>query len=176
MVERIGNKKNTAKSSNSISGLQKFGAGVNAASRNRATSTGSELKIIRAGKQVPPSSIIELKTCTKRSVGHFRWADAYRQVFLSQTSHLFLAVHNEGRFEKVIGRKLEGPEFRTVAEKAQVSFSRLSRALKAIQELVVKYGHCGRVSFVYREGRLQVFERTDKRSCLPEAYLSRFKA
>ncbi|KAI0927624.1 hypothetical protein AcV5_008108 [Taiwanofungus camphoratus] len=133
----------------------------------------TDLKIIRAGKQVPQSSIVELKTRSKRYVAQFDWADAYPQLYLSQTPHQFLAVHDRGLFETVIKRKLGDPELQKVEEAAQLGFAKLSSILKMIQELVIKHGQ-RRLSLVCLEGKLQVFERTDQKTCLPEADMNRF--
>ncbi|KAI0922958.1 hypothetical protein AcV5_009815 [Taiwanofungus camphoratus] len=157
-----------------LSGLD-VTSNAKASSRAAATVAGTELKIIRAGTEVPQSSIIELTTRSKNYVAQFDWVDAYPQLFLSQTPHHFLAAHGRGRFETITKRELGDPGLRQIEKDAQVGLTKLSSVLRTIQNLVIEHGQRGRLSLVCREGKLQVFERADQRSCLPDTEMNRFE-
>ncbi|KAF5382621.1 hypothetical protein D9615_002760 [Tricholomella constricta] len=127
------------------------------------------------GSIIPQSHIVELTTRSVRNASFFDWKENYPQLFLSQTPHHFLAVHERGRFREVNKRKLDSAELKQVyADSIQEDFKKLRRALDIIKELVIKHGERGRLSLVCQGGVLQVFERTSQASCLPDDVLQKF--
>ncbi|CCL99524.1 uncharacterized protein FIBRA_01542 [Fibroporia radiculosa] len=136
----------------------------------------SDLDIIRAGSQVPQDSLVEMTTRSKNYLSQFNWTDAYPQLSLSATPHHFLAVHNRGLFQSIRKRKLGDDEMMNIDARAQPGFRRLRDLLGTIQELVIEHGRLGRLSLVHKGGILQVFERADRGSCLPEPMMGRFEA
>ncbi|KAH9831408.1 uncharacterized protein C8Q71DRAFT_715353 [Rhodofomes roseus] len=159
--------------SNMLSGLAvASGAGKGPAVDKGASTT--ELDIIRAGQPVPQSSLIEMTTRSRNNAMNYDWIEQYPQLFLSQTPHHYLAVHNRGKFEDITKRALGDAEMKRTEARLQGSFRKLRAALEAIQNLIVEHGERGRLSLVFRDGALQVFERKSQDSCLPEAMLSRF--
>ncbi|KAH9947480.1 hypothetical protein B0H21DRAFT_789871 [Amylocystis lapponica] len=135
-----------------------------------------DVKIIRAGTQVPQDSVIEMTTRSKMNAVQFNWTDAYPQLYLSQTSHHFLAVHERGRFDTITKRTLGDPELKRVDANGQPGFKKLRKLLQDIQELVVEHGQLGRLTLVCRDGALKVFERINKADCLPESVLERISS
>lgn len=142
----------------------------------RHLTSSTSLKVIDGGTYIPQSSIIELTTRSEKWLSEFDWKESYPQLFLSQTPHHFVAVHKYGRFHTVSKRKLGSSDFEGVANEAQVGLKRLLRVLKSIKEIVVEGGQRGRLSLVFRDGKLKVFERKSQDSCLPDEVMQEFDA
>jgi hypothetical protein len=134
------------------------------------------LRIRQAGSYVPQSHIIELTTVSMGRREKFDWAEAYPQLFLSQTPHHFLAVHSRGRFNTVEKRNLDSSDLSQVEKTAQTALWKLRQALGVIKDIVVEHGKAGRLSLVCQEGEMKVYERSSDVSCLPEDILKRFEA
>ncbi|KAJ7046383.1 hypothetical protein C8F04DRAFT_1064120 [Mycena alexandri] len=151
-------------------------AGINITSKKTpASQTAHGLTVIDGGAIVPHSSIVELTTRSEKRQLEFDWKDAYPQLFFSQTPHHFLAVHNRGRFEMVNKRKLASSELRGVEQQIQPSLKKLRVALDTIKAVVLKHGQRGRLTLVFRGGKLQLFERMSQTSCLPDEVMARFE-
>lgn len=133
----------------------------------------SELDVIRAGQLVPQDSLIEMTTRSQNNAMNYDWVEAYPQLFLAQTPHHFLAVHNRGEFQRIEKRNLVDSEMKNIEARLQGNFRKLRAALKTIQDLVVEHGERGRLSLVFRDGSLEVFERRTQASCLPEEMLNK---
>ena len=139
--------------------------------------TNSDITVIHAGSAVPQSSIVELTTRSQRNATFFNWQESYPQLFLSNTPHHYLAVHERGRFVEVQKRHLESTELKRIAaDSIQEAFKKLRRVLDDIKKLAVKHGETGRLSLVCKNGELKVYERLNKDSCLPDEVLERFNA
>jgi hypothetical protein len=134
------------------------------------------LRIRQAGSYVPQSNIVELATVSKLRHATYNWSEAYPQLFLSQTPHHFLAVHEKGRFHMVEKRKLGSSDLQDVERAVQKSLHKLRQALGTIKDIVVKHGESGRLSLVCQGGELKVYERSSQVSCLPEDILKNFEA
>lgn len=134
------------------------------------------LCIRQAGSHLPQSNIVELATISSWRQDQFDWAETYPQLFLSQTPHHFLAVHERGRFTTIVKRRLGSPELKEIEKKTQNAFWKLWRVLKVIKDVVVKDGRDGRLSLLCQNGELKVYERTSKDSCLPETIMKKFEA
>ncbi|KAG6902422.1 hypothetical protein C0995_000348 [Termitomyces sp. Mi166 len=111
------------------------------------------ITIISGGFVVPQSSIIELTTRSTYNASNYDWKENYPQLFLSQTPHHFLAVHERGFFKEVNKRKLDSPELKKVAQAVQEELKKLRRLLDQIKDLVKKHGERGRLSFQAHERR-----------------------
>lgn len=142
----------------------------------RAPSGTPGLNIIKAGTLVPQSSIIELTTCPMARKVDFSWTEAYPRLFLSQTAHYVLAIHQRGRFLEVIKRKVFLPDLQEEEAKWQTNFKRLRRSLDVITNLVIQHGLLGRLSLVCLDGELMVYRRECHSGCLPDEYMLRFSA
>ncbi|KAH9850142.1 hypothetical protein C2E23DRAFT_326109 [Lenzites betulinus] len=136
----------------------------------------STITVIRAGGEVPQSSIVELKTRSQNYVHQFDWIEQYPQLFLSYTPNLFLAVHNRGTFERIKKHTLGSAELRSVEQDPQIqrSFRQLIAILRTIQELVKSRGLQGRLTLLCQDGVLRVYERTSSAGSLPTHVLTRF--
>ncbi|KAG6829788.1 hypothetical protein H0H92_003443 [Tricholoma furcatifolium] len=143
-----------------------------------ATSKFHDISIVCEGSipVVPQSTIIELTTRSTKNAPNLDWKESYPQLFLSQTGHHFLGVHERGLFYRVDKRKLESPELREAAslEKFQEDLKKLRHLLDVIREIVAEHGERGRLSLVCRAGTLKVYERTSQASCLPDDVLKLF--
>lgn len=133
------------------------------------------ITVISGGSYIPQSSIVELTTRSERNASTFDWKESYPQLFLSQTPHHFLGIHQRGRFTAVNKRKLDSPELKKIAtDYIQGDMKKLRHVLSVIKELAVKHGERGRLSLVCRGGELMVYERVSQDSCLPDEFLQRF--
>ncbi|KAJ7162824.1 hypothetical protein C8R46DRAFT_1101622 [Mycena filopes] len=152
-------------------------AGINITTKKSASTptTTHGLTITDGGAPVPHASLVELTTRSEKRQFDFDWKDAYPQLFFSQTPHHFLAVHNRGRFGEVNKRKLASTEMRAIERQIQPSLKKLRVALDTIKAIVVEHGQRGRLTLVFRGGKLQVFERTSEASCLPDEVMARFE-
>jgi hypothetical protein len=136
--------------------------------------TSPDLKITRAGTQVPQSEIIEMTTRSEISAANFDWAEAYPQLYLSQTAHHYLAVHRGGIFFTITKRSTGKYDLPAIERRAQPGFKKLRKLLEEIQARVRKGGVNWRISLVCKGGILKVHERTSKESCLPDDLLALF--
>lgn len=127
----------------------------------------SSIKIIHGGTEVPQESIMELATRSQYFIHEINWGEIFPQLFLSNTPHFYLGVHNRGRFDEIRKMELSGDELGSQREEAEVNFRKLGKALSTIQEIVQKYGKERRVSLVCESGTLKVYERVGRKSCLP---------
>ncbi|KAF8073568.1 hypothetical protein FPV67DRAFT_1478431 [Lyophyllum atratum] len=134
-----------------------------------------KVTIIPAGSVVPQATIVELTTRSVRNASSFSWEESYPQLFLSQTPHHFLAVHERGQFIEVNKRKLESAELKKVAaDSIQADLGKLRLVLDVIRNLAIKYGERGRLTLLCQDGELKVYERTSQASCLPDDILQQF--
>jgi hypothetical protein len=137
--------------------------------------TTTELKISRAGTQVPQSNLIEMTARSEASAARFDWSEAYPQLYLSQTPYHYLAVHRGGTFFSLAKREIGKQDLVAIERRAQLGFKRLRKVLGEIQTRVKKGGTNGRISIVCKNGVLKVHERTSKESCLPDDSLALFE-
>ncbi|KAG6815064.1 hypothetical protein H0H93_011081, partial [Arthromyces matolae] len=107
----------------------------------RGSKTFPTVNVIDGGSIVPQTSIMELTTRSNFNASNYDWKDAYPQLFLSQTPHHFLAVHQRGRFHEIQKRKLDSVELKAAARQEQLleDFKKLRRLLDQIKELVKKH-------------------------------------
>ena len=138
----------------------------------------TDINVIRAGTIVPQSDTIEVTTRSVRYIDEFDWTEQYPQLFLSYTPNIFLAVHDRGTFERMIQRKLGTSELRAVEQSPRIqrAFRQLVAVLREIQALATSFGKDARLSLVCRDGKLEVFKRTNGEGSLEEAELERFDA
>jgi hypothetical protein len=130
------------------------------------------LTVLGGGISVQESSIVELKT-TRGSQAHgIDWAKHYPQLYLSQTRHLFVAIHRDGMFHTVT--KADIRDASNAASAAAQRLSKLHHALGFIQDVVITSGLDGRLSLVCQNGELEVVLRRDGVPCLPEDVMFRF--
>lgn len=157
-------------------------SGLSIGTRSKSTTTPSpsplsstDLKIIRAGAQVPQSNLLEMTTRSEISAANFDWGDAYPQLYFSQTPIHHLAVHRSGTFFSIAKRKIGKNDLVAVESEAQTGFGKLRKLLGEIQTTVKKGGASRRISLVCQDGILKVHERDSKERCLPEDLLALFK-
>lgn len=134
------------------------------------------LRIRQAGSYVPQSHMVEIATISEKRHSQFDWSEAYPQLFLSQTPHHHLAVHDRGRFKMVEKRQLGSASLKVVEKKGQTALRQLRQALDIIKDVVAQHGKAGRLSLVCQEGQMKVYERSSNVSCLPEKIMEKFEA
>jgi hypothetical protein len=137
--------------------------------------TSADLKIFRAGTQVPQSDLIEMTTRSEISAAKFDWGDGYPQLYFSQTPHHYLAVHRSGTFFSIAKRTVGKEDLVAIENRAQPGFKKLRKALGEIQTMVRNGGENGRISLVCKDGVMRVHERTSKENYLPEDSLALFE-
>ncbi|GJE88252.1 hypothetical protein PsYK624_043350 [Phanerochaete sordida] len=133
----------------------------------------SGVTVVEAGTVVPQSSLIELKTRSVRNADSFDWADAYLQLYLGQTPHSIMGVHQFGTFEERREKKLDSASLKHVARTQQRYLQQLGQLLGQIQRLVVERGDA-KLSVLCRSGVLQLVERQSTGLLLPLEVLERF--
>lgn len=170
-------KRSTRKSEPSLDGLTDALRSMNLTSTVApfSSSTMPALNIIKGGNYVPQACTIELATIGEYRRPKFDWKEAYPQLFLSQTSHHFLAIHYRGRFTSLEKRKLSSPDLQSVHEEMVPQLKKLRKVLEIIQRLVIKHGSSGRLSFVCSNGQMAVYQRKSRTSCLPDEAMSCFE-
>jgi len=137
-----------------------------------ASKSGKSLKIIRAGFEVPQTSLLELKSSTKIS-----WTETYPQLYLGQIPYLYHGIHNHGKVRQIMLRARTEEALLRVDASLQANFRKLRDALRTIQAFVVEHGHRGHLTLVYEPKHarcLEVYRRTSQASCLPSEILQRF--
>jgi hypothetical protein len=157
-----------------LSGLS-IGTGSQSTTSTPSPLTSTDLKITRAGTQVPQSNIVEMTTRSEISAANFDWGDAYPQLYFSQTPHHHLAVHRSGTFFSIAKRKIGENDLVEIESRAQRGFKKLRKVLGEIQTMVKDGGTGGRISLVCEDGVLKVHKRNSEESCLPEDSLALFK-
>ena len=150
---------------------------IQTTARSERVSTGDTMLLIQeAGTIAPQDSIAELKTVSVKglSAGRVRWEEIMLQLFIAQTPHLFLGVHDRGNFVQVRDQTMSSPEMKAAEAKVKPSLLKLRRVLEDIKKLVIAHGEAGRLTLICRDGRLDVVERTSQQSCLPAYFLKKF--
>ncbi|KAK0232579.1 hypothetical protein IW262DRAFT_1451024 [Armillaria fumosa] len=120
-------------------------------------------------QQVPQSALVELTT--KRGSKNRAWGYKHMQTCLSQTPNLICAVHQNGVFNKVVKRK----NLDSVNGDRESKLRLLRGALEDIQQLVIRSGLRGRLTLVYEDMVMKVYQRNPENSLLPEEYLEMFQ-
>lgn len=136
----------------------------------------ADLRIRKGGKYVPQDSVVEMTTRSERNATQFDWDDAFPQLFLSHTTNHLMGVHTNGRFSRIVKRKLDSEEMKRIRREMRPAFMKLKAVLEAIQETVVLYGNQGRLTLLCQNGVLKVYKRINRDSCLPREVLERFCA
>ena len=142
----------------------------------RRTQRSADINVIHAGSIVSQSDLVELTTRSNKSVSHFDWTEQYPQLLLTWVPTLFLCVHDNGVFQRMVRHQLGTPGMSSVNRSPDIQrgFRQLVAVLKVIQELAREHGRKGRLSLVSRDGRLEVFECTESQGFLKDEELERF--
>lgn len=131
------------------------------------------LQIIRGGREVPQSTLLELKTSST-----FSWTDVYPQLYFGQVPHLYQGIHERGRFTRIKKRALSEEDIARYDAVLEAKFCKVRDALRTIQALVIQHGRQTRLSLVYESAqgrRLEVYKRRSGASCLPQEIRQRFE-
>ncbi|KIO08991.1 hypothetical protein M404DRAFT_22218 [Pisolithus tinctorius Marx 270] len=116
-----------------------------------------KVKLTSPRSVLPQSSVIEIKTRAARR--ELDWKEVYPQLYLSQTSYLYLAKHTRGTFGRVEKFQINSEGMAAHAREAEASMAKLEALLSAILKAVRKYGEGVPLSLVYRAGELQLYKR-----------------
>ncbi|KAH8109765.1 hypothetical protein DFH11DRAFT_1515202 [Phellopilus nigrolimitatus] len=137
----------------------------------------NKVNVIPAGILVAQSSLIEMTTRNGKHLQNgIDWQEYFPQLFISQTPHHYLGVHESGQFRRVEAHALKDDVLSGQQRTQQKAYDKLRALLEKIREMVIARGEKGRLSLVYRIAtrKLEVFERESMASCLPDSWLSRF--
>ncbi|KAK0245001.1 hypothetical protein EDD85DRAFT_782972 [Armillaria nabsnona] len=121
-------------------------------------------------QEVPQSALVELTT--KSSPRNRRWSYKDMQMCLSQTPNLIYGVHQNGVFNKVVKKK---KNLDNVKDHRESKLRLLRRVLEDVQQLVIRSGPRGRLTLVYEDTAMKVYQRNLENSSLPEEYLKMFQ-
>ena len=151
--------------------------------------TDANLHVLRAGTLglVPQTSLAEMTT---RGTKHLRrdsesegsgeimfdWAEYFPQLFLAQVPHHILGEHQSGRFLRVYQRILRDEILALEQQKMQPAFNKLLRVLELIRDTAQVLGEDRKLALVHRNGKVEIFERQDQSSCLPDRWRRKFDA
>jgi len=108
-------------------------------------------------KLAAQSSLIEMKT--RASHRPLDWAEAYPQLYLSQTTYLYLAQHNRGNFSHVEKVSLAGDTMKVYAKQAEAGMGKLKSVLDEVLDVARQKGHGVGLSLVCEKGRLTLYKR-----------------
>ncbi|KAF7312864.1 hypothetical protein MKEN_00970700 [Mycena kentingensis (nom. inval.)] len=133
------------------------------------------LRIVEAGTPVPQSSLLDISTRSIRRTQELTWSEFYPQHFLSRTENHYIGMHEDGHFTEVLKRPPVDWDAHKGDSQMQTGLGKLVMALKTIRDLVREHGQRGRLSLVFRNGALAVYERAARQSCLPDEVLERFE-
>lgn len=106
---------------------------------------------------VAQSTLIELKT--RASHRPLDWAEAYPQLYLSQTAYLYLAKHNRGNFNIPEKIQLAGNDMKVHAKQAEVGMGKLKVVLNQVLDAVRKEGEGVGMSLVSEGKGLVLYKR-----------------
>lgn len=132
---------------------------------------GTALKVIHSGELVPQESIVEVATISIYRESQLNWDEKGPQLYLSQIPHFYVGLHERGSFTEVRKHKFD---YTTLQSDIKENLKKLRQALASIQRIIVKNGQRGRLSLVCIDGKLEVYERVDDKSFLPDEFLERF--
>jgi hypothetical protein len=132
------------------------------------------VNIIPSGSLVSQENLVELKALSLKNFETFNWADSYAQLYLSQTPHLYVAVHRMGSFERMHKYKLDEGHLKDIHTQQEKNFRRLRVLLGIIIREVKRAGADKRVTLLCRRGILTLHENFDGKSCLPDDHLTLF--
>lgn len=136
----------------------------------RAGRKDSGITVIKSGRLVPQSSLIELKT---RSVNtNVNKRDFYPQLLFSQTPTVLLARHNYGKFLSC--EPLQLVDMAEEEWRAQRGLKVLGDVLVEFRELAMGHWQGGKFSLVCRGDKLEVFRREGE-ARLPPNLLAHFQ-
>lgn len=147
---------------------------VGSKTKTSPTASPGQLKIIKAGEEVPQSSLIEMKTRNPVSFQRLDLKSELPQLWFSQTPYHYVAVHDRGVFQSIRKDEVGKGEFIYAEEDIQVALRKLRVVLGSIQQLVKSRGLAGRLTLVCVEGVLKVYERGEHETCLPGDLLMLF--
>jgi len=147
--------------------------GTPASQPPRLSSNPPDIKIVRAGSQVPQTHILEIKT--QSNPGDLKWARTYPQLYLSQTPHIYYAFHTRGVFHTVDKYTTGEGNLIAVDQGAREGFKKLRKLLGAIKSIVQRYGST-RISLICQGRELKVYRIPQGQICLPEDALALFVA
>ncbi|EJD39287.1 hypothetical protein AURDEDRAFT_116214 [Auricularia subglabra TFB-10046 SS5] len=139
-----------------------------------ARSSSELVEVIPSGTLVPQSSTIELTTVSKKFQHSFSWPENYPQLFLSQTAHHFLGVHEFGKFTTIRKSTLQSMTEGTIGRDQRGDLKRLGRALRDIYNRVAEQNEGTLLCLDCAGGVLRLYRRTDGKQALPQEALALF--
>ncbi|KDQ26224.1 hypothetical protein PLEOSDRAFT_1078415 [Pleurotus ostreatus PC15] len=123
---------------------------------------------------IPQSSILEMKTRSQRNFDRINWSELHGQLYVSQTLHCFIGIHQQGTFSTLVRQNLRSAAMERVRAAEQPKLKALRWVLGVIQDLLVKRGGNARVSLVSEAGVLGVYECKTDGDCLPKELMEYF--
>ncbi|KAK0197780.1 hypothetical protein F5146DRAFT_57683 [Armillaria mellea] len=120
-------------------------------------------------QEVSQSTLVELTT--KRKAKNQRWSYKHMQMCLSRTPNLIYGVHQNGVFTEVVKKENQD----SVNDHRESKLRLLRRTLEEVQQLVIHSGLRGRLTLVYEDMVMKVYQRNLENSLLPEEYLDMFQ-
>lgn len=132
------------------------------------------IRIIPSGELVSQDRLVEVTTRSEKTFSKLNWGDPYPQIYLSQTPHLHVAVHQFGTFNVIHKYKLGEGKMKDVHARSEDGFRRLAALLGIIVAKQREAGPDERLTLVCQKGILKVHENYNGISCLPDELLALF--
>jgi len=133
----------------------------------------SKFKLIRAGHNVPHSSIVELKTCNER-----KWlltSKVVDQLWFGQVRHLKIGYHNEGLFSRIEEKDFkENGEFQHFENRKSREVRNLIRVIEKIRAMMMEHKTVQTV-LLYEDESLHLYKRQHGTHALPRDLLSKWE-
>jgi hypothetical protein len=117
------------------------------------------ITIIRTTPRTPvaQSTLIQIKT--RASHRELNWAEAYPQLYLSQTAYVYLAKHTRGNFGDVEKIQLAGDSMKVHAKQAEEGMRKLKVALNQVLDAARKEKDGTGMSLIREGNELVLYRR-----------------
>ena len=165
-----------ASSATTIDALTDRLSGLSVGTSSAGSTVRNGISIVRAGELVPQSSIIEIKSKSAARFTGVDWDDYLPQFVLSGTPRLVIGLHNRGTFASVLHKRSDG-DAEVLAERRKLDAKlRLLRKLLGTVIAIAKekVNQKKKLSLVYRDRVLRLYEKSTTQSCLPQEWMDRF--
>jgi len=142
--------------------------------QKNSTTLSTGIRIVRSNNDqlVDQKDLIELATRSFKNRDNFNWLQKYPQLYLSDTPHFILGVHEYGTFtrvEKFGTDDTSNAEVRKAREEMQPGLNKLGAVLAAIHSKVLDLTDDDAtgsrrdrlLAVVYQDGKLSMYERKD---------------
>jgi hypothetical protein len=136
--------------------------------------SGSRLRVVPAGYEIPHSSLVELKTFNEHK--WFPTSKAIDQLWFGQVRNLKVGYHSGGTFTRIDGRDFQGnEEFERFGTKKAQGMRKMMLLMDKIRRRMKEHGSAEAI-LMYEEEELHLYKKEGGSHALPEDLLSRWNS